>query len=218
MALAQKLLIRQTQALVMTPQLMQAIKLLQLSHLDLAVYVDGELERNPLLERPADEDGGREEGETNADTSSTGDEEPAGSDWMDNRLESRQSMEARLDTELNNVFPDDSAPGPVRASESQAGAYPDWSAAGAGGRTDGEYNLETFATAETTLAGHLAEQVPLTFTDPIERMVAQYLIDLVDDAGYLPDDMGEAADRLGASPALIESVLTRLQTFDPPGV
>ena len=54
MALFQKLLIRQSQALVMTPQLMQAIKLLQLSHLDLAAYVDTELEKNPLLERPAE--------------------------------------------------------------------------------------------------------------------------------------------------------------------
>ncbi len=61
MALAQKLLLRQTQALVMTPQLMQAIKLLQLSHLDLAAYVEGELERNPLLERPADEEQGRDD-------------------------------------------------------------------------------------------------------------------------------------------------------------
>ena len=51
MALTQRLEIRQSQALVMTPQLMQAIKLLQLSNLDLAAYVEGELERNPLLER-----------------------------------------------------------------------------------------------------------------------------------------------------------------------
>ena len=51
MALTQKLEFRQSQALVMTPQLMQAIKLLQLSNLDLAAYVEGELERNPLLER-----------------------------------------------------------------------------------------------------------------------------------------------------------------------
>ncbi|MBV9970225.1 MAG: hypothetical protein JO228_09595, partial [Xanthobacteraceae bacterium] len=52
MALLQKLVMRQSQALVMTPQLMQAIKLLQLSHHDLAAYVEGELEKNPLLERP----------------------------------------------------------------------------------------------------------------------------------------------------------------------
>jgi RNA polymerase sigma-54 factor len=57
MALTQKLQFRQTQALVMTPQLMQAIKLLQLSNLDLTAHVDAELERNPLLERANDGEG-----------------------------------------------------------------------------------------------------------------------------------------------------------------
>jgi RNA polymerase sigma-54 factor len=218
MALIQKLLIRQTQALVMTPQLMQAIKLLQLSHLDLAAYVDGELERNPLLERPADQDQVRDDGETAAETPSASEEEPVSADWMDDRLESRQSIEARLDTDLNNIFPDDSATEPARMPESQPGSYSEWTAAGGGGRNDGEYNLEAFVTAETTLAGHLAEQVSMTFTDPIERMVARYLVDLVDDAGYLPPDLSDAALRLGASPAQIEAVLAQLQTFDPPGV
>ena len=218
MALIQKLLIRQTQALVMTPQLMQAIKLLQLSHLDLAAYVDGELERNPLLERPADQDQVRDDGETAAETPSASEEEPASADWMDDRLESRQSIEARLDTDLNNIFPDDSATEPARMPESQPGSYSEWTAAGGGGRNDGEYNLEAFVTAETTLAGHLAEQVSMTFTDPIERMVARYLVDLVDDAGYVPGDLSDAAYRLGASLAQIEAVLAQLQTFDPPGV
>jgi RNA polymerase sigma-54 factor len=54
MALSQRLLIRQSQALVMTPQLMQAIKLLQLSNLDLVAYVEAELERNPLLDNRAE--------------------------------------------------------------------------------------------------------------------------------------------------------------------
>src|SRR5260370_31767337 len=123
MALAQKLLIRQTQALVMTPQLMQAIKLLQLSHLDLAAYVDGELERNPLLERPADQDQVRDDGETAGETPSASEEEPASADWMDDRLESRQSLEARLDTNLSNVFPDDYAAGPARMPDSQPRSY-----------------------------------------------------------------------------------------------
>ncbi len=218
MALAQKLLIRQTQALVMTPQLMQAIKLLQLSHLDLAAYVDGELERNPLLERPADQDSVRDDGETAPEASSVGEDEPSSADWLDDRLESRQSIEARLDTDLNNIFPDDSAAEPARTSQSQPSPYSEWTAAGGSGRTDGEYNLEAFVTAETTLAGHLGEQVSMTFTDPIERMVAQYLVDLVDDAGYLPGDLSDAAHRLGASPAQIAAVLAQLQTFDPPGV
>ena len=57
MALSQRLLIRQSQALVMTPQLMQAIKLLQLSNLDLVAYVEAELERNPLLDNSAETEG-----------------------------------------------------------------------------------------------------------------------------------------------------------------
>ncbi len=57
MALTQRLQLRQSQALVMTPQLMQAIKLLQLSNLDLVAYVEAEIERNPLLDRSAEDDG-----------------------------------------------------------------------------------------------------------------------------------------------------------------
>ncbi len=217
MALAQKLLLRQTQSLVMTPQLMQAIKLLQLSHLDLAAYVDGEVERNPLLERTAEEDQGRDEPAEATAEPPPESAEPAVADWMEDRLESRQSIEARLDTDLNNVFPDDGA-GPARPSEAQPGAYSEWAGTGAGGHTDGDYNLEAFVTAEATLADHLAEQASVTFTGPVERMLAQYLIDLVDDAGYLPADLADAADKLGAPMAQIEAVLAKLQTFDPPGV
>ena len=218
MALVQKLLIRQTQALVMTPQLMQAIKLLQLSHLDLATYVDGELERNPLLERPVEEDSVRDDGEPAAEASSARDDEPGSADWMDDRLESRTAIEDRLDTDLNNVFPDDSAAAPARTQEAQPGAYSEWAAVGAGGRGDNEYNLEAFVTAEITLAGHLAEQVSMTFTDPAQRLIAQYLVDLVDEAGYIPNDLADAADKLGASLGRVEAVLAQLQTFDPPGV
>src|SRR5262249_21276799 len=187
----------------------------ELAHLDLAAYVDGELERNPLVERPADQesvhqDSVNDDSQTSGETPSAAEEEPASADWMDDRLESRQSIEARLDTDLNNVFPDDGASKPARTPESQPGTYSEWTAAGAGGRSDGEYNLEAFVTAETTLAGHLADQVSMTFTDPIERMIAQYLVDLVDDAGYLPDDLTDVADKLGASFAQIEAVLAQL--------
>jgi RNA polymerase sigma-54 factor len=136
---------------------------------------------------------------------------------MDDKLESRQAIEARLDTELNNVFPDDNA-GPARSPEAHPGVYSEWTGIGSGGHADGDYNLEAFVTAETTLASHLAEQASMTFTDPVERMLAQYLVDLVDDAGYLPADLTEASDKLGASIAQIEAVLAKLQTFDPPGV
>src|SRR5215813_13393034 len=118
MALIQKLVMRQSQALVMTPQLMQAIKLLQLSHLDLAAYVDGELEKNPLLEGALD--------------ASHGDEERRNGDWMEDRLEtSRETIEQRLDTGLDNVFPDESPAGTTRQSQSEPGAYSEWASVGA---------------------------------------------------------------------------------------
>jgi RNA polymerase sigma-54 factor len=214
MALTQKLLLRQSQALVMTPQLMQAIKLLQLSHLDLASYVEGELERNPLLERPAEEEpfrGPEEPAAAPADEGTT--------DWLDDRLEtSRATIEERLDTDLNNVFPDDAAAAPARSAAAAPSGSSEWAAVGPGGRGDSEYNLEAFVSAETTLAGHLAEQVSLTFADPVELMIAQYLADLVDEAGYLSGDLADVTEKLGAPIAQVEAVLARLQTFDPPGV
>jgi RNA polymerase sigma-54 factor len=215
MALTQKLLIRQSQALVMTPQLMQAIKLLQLSNLDLATYVEGELERNPLLERASEEEGGPVEPEREAVASSA---EPEPGDWLVKDLEpDRGAIESKLDTNLENVFPDDEAGRPARA-EGEPAAYSEWSRVGAGGRDDNDYNLEAFVSAEETLTGHLSGQLSLAVTDPIERLIGQHLIDLVDEAGYLNADLGEVAEKLGASPAQLEAVLALLQSFDPPGV
>jgi RNA polymerase sigma-54 factor len=189
MALVQKLLIRQSQALVMTPQLMQAIKLLQLSHLDLAAYVDTELEKNPLLERPAEEEPVRGEPEP-ADEAPRNTEEPRNGDWMEDRLEtSRDTIEQRLDTGLENVFPDEGPAGPARQAQSEPAAYSEWAGVGPGGRADGDYNLEAFVTEEASLAGHLAEQVALAFADPVDLMIAQYLVDLVDEAGYFAGDL-----------------------------
>jgi RNA polymerase sigma-54 factor len=216
MALFQKLLIRQTQALVMTPQLMQAIKLLQLSHLDLASYVDGEMERNPLLERTAEDEPARPDGEHAEETSPPAVDETHDADWMDGRpAASDPSIEERLNPDL---FHDDRTGEPPRSPEAQPAAYSEWAAVGPGGRGDGDYNLEAFVTAETTLAGHLAEQVSLTFTDAVDRMIAQYLVDLVDEAGYISGELADVAEKLGAPLSRVEQVLARLQTFDPPGV
>src|SRR5262245_18924955 len=120
MALTQRLQMRQSQALVMTPQLMQAIKLLQLSNLDLAAYVEGELEKNPLLERATEEggpaDGASEAGEPdfNGDGAAAA-ETGAAADQIDERLEtSRSAIEERLGTDLENEFPDDGAPAASR--------------------------------------------------------------------------------------------------------
>src|SRR5436305_1863432 len=68
------------------------------------------------------------------------------------------------------------------------------------------------------LADHLAEQLALTVTNPARRMIGQYLIDLVDEAGYLNGDVALVAEKLGAPVGEVEAVLAILQGFDPPGV
>src|SRR5690349_16826887 len=241
MALTQRLEFRQSQSLVMTPQLMQAIKLLQLSNLDLSAFVEEELERNPLLERASDgpeapvagepateraefSDSGDsgsygEEGGDGSDMASgaTGDAfEPGQEDWLNRDLGSRTEIEQTLDTPLDNVFSEEPAEAAARvAQDSAPTAYTEW---GGGASNDDDYNLEAFVAAEVTLGSHLAEQLAVAFSGPAQRMIGQYLIDLVDDAGYLPPDLGQVGERLGASQGDVDAVLSVLQKFDPPGV
>jgi RNA polymerase sigma-54 factor len=208
MALSQKLELRQSHALVMTPQLMQAIKLLQLSNLDLAGYVEGELERNPLLER-----------------SEAGEGEPAASEQEASPVEERSDWE-ETSFERGALAPEpgdrdaaaDDSEGAIRPAAEPPSAYSDWGGGGAGRHLDGEYNLESFVSAERTLADHLAEQLVLAVADPARRMIGQYLIDLVDETGYLTGDLAHICEKLNAPAALVEDVLAVLQGFDPPGV
>src|SRR5438094_313955 len=210
MALTQRLELRQSHALVMTPQLMQAIKLLQLSNLDLAAYVEGELERNPLLERAGE---GDEAGDgANADISP----EPvvAGMEPV-----AHQNGEAAPDQPALDI--DDVAPADAQLWRSNGEGpmgYSEWAGTGTGGRDNTDYNLEAFVSVETTLADHLAGQLALSIADPARRMIGQYLIDLVDEAGYLNGDLAAVAQKLGAPVGEVEAVLAILQGFDPLGV
>ena len=194
MALTQRLQLRQSQALVMTPQLMQAIKLLQLSNLDLVAYVDAELERNPLLDRGAED--GAVPGA--ADGAQLPDQAPAnGEAWSGDQSErSADGGEERPEAPLDDGSSDDAEPTRPRTSD-LPGGYSEWAGVGSGGRDDGDYNLEAFVSAERTLADWLREQLTLAVTDPVQRMIGQYLIDLVDESGYLSGDLDAAAEKLG---------------------
>ena len=207
MALTQRLEFRQSQALVMTPQLMQAIKLLQLSNLDLTAYVEGELERNPLLERPSE---GPPEGNQREEAAAEAPGDAA-------EVNGSAAIEDFFDTGIENVFPD-SGEAPPRPAQQEPAAYSEWAGVGSGGREDGDYNLEAFVSAEATLADHLGEQLALAIPDPVRRMIGRHLVDLVDEAGYLTGDLDAVAERLGAPQSEIEAVIAILQTFDPPGV
>src|SRR5438445_5487045 len=184
MALSQRLEFRQSQALVMTPQLMQAIKLLQLSNLDLITYVEGELERNPLLERTSEgPEGANAAGEGGTSGGSDANGEAPGADWAKGEVTGSAAIEDSFDTPIENVFPD-SAETPERQAPSEPAAYSEWSGVGSGGREDGDYNLEAFVSAEMTLADHLADQLGLAISDPVRRLIGKKLIDLVYESGF----------------------------------
>jgi RNA polymerase sigma-54 factor len=226
MALSQRLEIRQSHALVMTPQLMQAIKLLQLSNLDLTTYVEGELERNPLLERVEGEGAGEGDSErrgAGADASPAPD--TAAADWGPgdqfngrDRTDRDGLAPERPGADLDDVPPADTDAAASRSNGETPGAYSEWAGTGPGGRDGGDYNLEAFVSAETTLTDHLAGQLALAIADPARRMIGQYLVDMVDEAGYLVGDLGQVGEKLGAPTGEVEAVLAILQTFDPPGV
>ena len=210
MALTQRLEIRQSQALVMTPQLMQAIKLLELSNVDLASYVEGELERNPLLEHVGESEPGADTAANNG-SALANDQQVARAEASLRTADEAQEASGDYDDAL-------SADGGATSSQRDAGDaphYANWS----GPQSQGEdHNLEAYVAAETTLAAHLAEQLSLAVIDPARRVIGQYLIDLVDEAGYLSGDLAAAAEKLGTSPSEVNVVLAILQSFDPPGV
>lgn len=210
MALAARLEIRQGQGLVITPQLQQAIKLLQLSSVELEAYVEGELERNPLLQR--DERDNEPEAAERPEETRT--ETPD--------YEGPQDGGADLDVRGEDMHGDsspgerDSGEGTVAAGD--GGGAVDWSKAGRGGSFEGEDGLDGALTKEKTLAEHLEDQAAMAGFDGAARAVASVLIDAVDEGGYLRADLIEVAERLGCSLELVAGVLTTLQGFEPVGV
>jgi RNA polymerase sigma-54 factor len=222
MALAAKLVMRQSQSMVMTPQLLQAIKLLQLPNVELAAYIENELERNPLLERAeeSEQSAPRDERAPAGEAAET--EEPA--DWASDELEVDAGALARnLDTEIDNAFEPDRAavsPEPSVQPEGHGLSSTSWSGvAGGGGTSEGEApNLEAYAAAEISLAEHLERQATILLTDAGDLMIARAMIDALDEAGYLAGSIGEIAERLGAPFKRIEALLAKLQTLEPTGV
>ena len=220
MAINAKLELRQGQQLVMTPQLQQAIKLLQLSNLELVDYVTTELERNPLLERdeasdaPINPDRSEPDGAQAAENNG---EPSASDDWLGNERGTSEATNV-LDTDYESMYPDTSA-SDLGTLDSTRLSGSEWSSVRSGGSvSDDDPNLEAFVSSNLSLKDHLSEQLSMALFDPADRLIGQHLIDLVDESGYLPSDLKETIDKLGATDELVDGVLQKLQTFDPPGV
>jgi RNA polymerase sigma-54 factor len=216
LALSPRLELRQGQGLVITPQLQQAIKLLQLNNLELEAYVDAELERNPLLQR---ED---RDGESDAEVEAPAAERDAADDYAADQVSdgaAAADLDARHDDIYDGASPGDLATGDAAPAGVETGGSVDWSKAGRGGGfEDGDGEREGGGTRELTLAEHLHAQLAVAGLTDAERAIALVLIDAVDDGGYLRADLDEIAERLGCDAARVEVVLARLQGFEPTGV
>ena len=210
MALSPRLELRHTQTLVMTPQLQQAIKLLQYTNLELNDFVVQEVERNPLLEFGEEEGGAPGDSETPPQPA----EEPStASDVMLN--EGASTSSEALDADYENVYNNDAAP------DRQENGPGSGLNGGSGGRTDfsdSTLDFQENLTAETTLKDHLESQLGLVMFSPSDKMIAHYLIDLVDEAGYIREDLQSVAEKLDCEVEDVEAVLVRLQEFEPAGV
>ncbi len=205
MSLGPRLELRQSQQLVMTPQLQLAIKLLTLTNVELETYIGEELDKNPLLRTDGEIEGGT------AGDGAPGTEAPdtigsAPLDGASSRLDeliAGPETGAPLDIDASADAP---APGADRA---------DWSERG--GEAGEAIDFDSFAGAERSLADVLEEQAGAAFTG-VDLVIARHLIDLLDEAGYLGEAIEEIADRLGIDAAAVECVLLRLQAFEPCGV
>jgi RNA polymerase sigma-54 factor len=206
MAVTQRLDLRQSQSLVMTPQLQQAIKLLELSNVELAAYVEEQIEANPLLER--DEGARAEEGAAAEEPPAAQPEDsPALADTAAVAAGTVASPDATTaDPEYDNLW------------QSEGGSF---ERGGSGGRTDfgeDERSIEETLSRPVELREHILSQIRLDIPDPVERGVALQLIEMLDEAGYLRGDLVELAARLGCSLGAVEAVLAKLQRCDPPGL
>ncbi|MGZ5960695.1 MAG: RNA polymerase factor sigma-54 [Rhizomicrobium sp.] len=203
----QKLEIRQGMGLVMTPQLQQAIKLLQLSNVELAEYCEQELERNPLLERddgPAEPEREPPEAEVKSEALDT---ELAREDF---------SKVADLDSGQENLYDADT---PQPAPSAESAPLSDWTTIKSGNSFEGDEDLlESTVAGGGTLKDHLMDQLSIAALPPDKRLICLTLIDSVDEAGYLRVDIAEVAERLVIDDETVGETLRVLQGFDPVGV
>ncbi len=217
MGFGQRMEVRQGQSLVMTPQLQQAIKLLQMSNFELSAYVEDELLRNPLLERNKGE---VSEGEAQGEAQ---DGEALHNDRAELSLDDSSVASAKAATDaVDGDYESTYATSREDAGEQMRTTDRINSISGTGSANSAAESISTIieqtATRDITLAEHLSAQLALTSFDPKDRMIAARLIGLVDDDGYIRVDLGEEATRLGVSSKLLENILEKLQTFEPTGV
>ena len=206
MSLAPRLDLRQTQSLVMTPQLQQAIRLLALSNLEIEGFIAEEIEKNPLLEG-----GGEDDGAPEPEPVATRDEPPSADELL---TAGEATGEAALDVDFGaESFHHDSAADSAGGLDGSLGM----SGAAGGAMPEDGPDLDAFAQRAENLADHLLAQAGTLFSGR-DAFIAAHLIDQIDETGYLAVPLLDIANRLAVPLAAVEAVLAGIQTFDPTGV
>jgi RNA polymerase sigma-54 factor len=199
MAMEARLSLRQSQRVVMTPLLQQAIQLLQLSTLELQEVVQKELLENPLLEEVAPE--------TDSDqpaAATTTPDAPAPTPIEPAPVESSPTSERQTDDlpfDLTAVMFDDHEERSLVAQEDRE-----------------ELPFENIVRSVSSLADHLDEQLRFTVEDPLIRRIGNEIIGNLDEDGYLRAEVSEIAERCQTTVDQVEKALALVQAFDPPGV
>ncbi|MFC4293359.1 RNA polymerase factor sigma-54 [Sphingorhabdus arenilitoris] len=225
MALSPRLDLRQSQSLVMSPQMQQAIKLLALSSVEIEAYISEAIEKNPLLES------GGEDISRDTDSRAESESTPASNDaamGSDEILNSNAvSGENALDVDYNSeTYHSDSASDGITdgGGNRRSGSADDMLSLSGGGAigadsssfTDGP-DFDRFAAADISLRDHLMMQAGSALSGR-EYLLVQQLIENIENSGYLGTDLLGLAHRLGVPMAEMEAALEKLQTFDPTGV
>ena len=190
MSLGFDIKLEQKQNLAMTTELVQAIKLLQLNSLDLSTYMQEQLRENPVLESAAAENPAKEEGEAFDKRD----------DWQDDRSFGETDWTEQIERLI------DAGKGDISYGQRESHS------------ADEGYNYENFAYGVETLKEHLKMQLRMTALPEEDERMADYIVECIDDNGYISADIAEIGALFGASPEHAEEVLKVIQTFEPYGV
>jgi RNA polymerase sigma-54 factor len=194
MRIGPSLILASRQTLAMTPQLQQAIKLLQFSHLELAAFIQQELEKNPLLAEGAPEDGAVAESEA-----------PIAEAPRDTAEALAAAAPALADAD-------------ERWTREHADRGGDGTASRVGQREDAPDALDFVAERPQSLAVHVLSQLELIFDNPAERRIALKLAEGVDEAGYCRLDAAAVAEAVATDIAIVETIWARLRQMEPAGL
>lgn len=195
-----------TQSLVMTPQLVQAIKLLQMSHLELSRHVEDELEKNPLIERESEGEAVDPTPQVEAD------------DWHSQELtETNTDLSGPPDSDYSNLYQDDNE---KALTPSQDSAY-DRALEGPsmlGAAIGEDMAFDATLAGTTSLRSRLEDQLFLMTSDPVIRALCQYLISQLDGAGYLQLDSAAICEQFSIDEELLEESIALIHACEPSGI